>query len=159
MDQSERQSDIGAGIYREMTISGFRGASLDGSMTKNFAPFAGPPQSRPKMNVRFQDVRAPRNNQPRVGKLFWLHAKPNTLRQLQTSSTGGGADRAVEPRSAKTMKESPVHPRAVEKPHGSRRTIGKDRLGAIAKVRWPKASRLSRRARRPKKCARISLRL
>ena len=76
-----------------------------------------------------ENVRAPRQDQPRVAELLRLGAIADAERLGHARHPGGRADRAVEPRRAQPVEEPARHAAEIEEAHRPGVAVGQDRLG------------------------------
>ncbi len=114
--QAERERGIGAGIDGQVPVGQLRGARAVGIDDHQLRAFAASFfDEGPEMNVVAVNVRAPGDDVARMRKLFRLGAELDANHRFQAFFAGGGADAALQLRSAQAVEEAAVHGSAVER--------------------------------------------
>src|SRR5258706_275186 len=83
------------------------------------------------MDVVAMNIRAPGDDVARLRKLFRLGAELDANHRFQAFLAGGGADAALQLRSAQTVEETAVHGNAVKRAQRSSLGGWQDGIGAV----------------------------
>ncbi len=105
------------GLMKIVVVGGRAGAvavRIDDVKLRAVAPRLD--DERPQVHVGAEDVGAPGDDQLGVAELLGLGAVAEAERSGHAGHAGGGADGAVEPRSAQAMEEAAVHAGAIQQP-------------------------------------------
>ena len=117
------------GRYQSAQLRGARAVGIDDDQLRAFA--ASFFDEGPEMNVVAVNVRAPGDDVARVGKLFRLGTELDANHRFQALFAGGGADAALQLRSAQAVEETTVHGSAVERAERASVGVGQDGFGAV----------------------------
>src|SRR5208282_2546109 len=85
----------------------------------------------PEMNVVAVNIRSPGDDVARMRKLLRLGAELDANHRFQAFFAGGGADAALQLRSAQAVEETAVHGSAVERPQRASVRVGQDGFAAV----------------------------
>src|SRR5258708_20504374 len=83
------------------------------------------------MDVVAMNIRAPGDDVARLRKLFRLGAELDANHRFQAFLAGGGADAALQLRSAQAVEKTAVHGSAVERAERAAVRVGQDGFGAV----------------------------